>query len=73
MPRRQCVLALRHLDTASCLVPLAANRAGRWGLHSGGDWAFFESLLPLVSGVRVHRLFTFRYLLGSSHEEQEDD
>eukprot|EP00597_Dinobryon_sp_UTEXLB2267_P006261 CAMPEP_0170071338 /NCGR_PEP_ID=MMETSP0019_2-20121128/9310_1 /TAXON_ID=98059 /ORGANISM="Dinobryon sp., Strain UTEXLB2267" /LENGTH=404 /DNA_ID=CAMNT_0010279877 /DNA_START=79 /DNA_END=1293 /DNA_ORIENTATION=- len=73
LPRLQGVLALGNVDTASGLVPSAANRMGHWGLHYGGDWAFHESLLPIVSRVVFHRVFTFRYLLSSRYEEEKDE
>eukprot|EP01036_Dinobryon_divergens_P029948 gene29948-39124_t len=46
------VLKMRNVDTGSGLVPIAANRLGEWGMFYGGDYSFYESILPVVSMVR---------------------
>ena len=60
-------MKMRNVDTGSGLVPITANRLGEWGMFYGGDYSFYESILPVVSMVR------FVYIVSYIHYGKETE
>ena len=62
------ILRMRNVDTGSGLIPIAANRVGEWGMFYGGDFSFYESILPVVSMVRFVDIVSYIH-----HVKETDD